>query len=215
LVGFPEHLEIKHSQWPIVHLDRIREEIVESVQGAISSIGLGKGVLGVRRWADQSDIAESLHERYGPALVLTVGHFPYPDIGSGNNRYLDVGREQPDWASLPDEIFLSLEENIEIRSGSHVNSQLMIRNESTMEIVALKLMPPIVDLASSRVVGGYEGAIAMEQRRSQVPAGASKEVPILIGTASTRTDLGYAVPPGLWAIGDGGFQRNVPIEILP
>jgi hypothetical protein len=74
-----------------------------------------------------------------------------------------------------------------------VNSQLTIRNESTVEIVAGKLMPPIVDLASSRVVGGYEGAITMEQRRFQVPAGASKEVPILIGTLGRLTNLAVAV----------------------
>ena len=112
-----------------------------------------------------------------------------------------------------------MEEGIRIRSGSHVRSTLMIRNESPLQIVAGKLIPPIVDPASGQVVGGYEGAITMEMRRYEGATGASKELPILIGTASTRPQLGWAVPAGRWAIRihlqlDGeGFQRLLPIEI--
>jgi hypothetical protein len=159
--------------------------------------------------------------RYGSAVVLTVGNFPFPDIESGKTRSFGSNREQTDRAALPDEVSLSLETGSGIRTGSHVSSKLTIHNGSTLELVAGKLVPPIVDLANGRVVGGYEGAVTMELRRYLVPAGTSKDVPILIGTASTRTDLAYAVPPGPWALrvhfqlGDGEFQRILPIEVLP
>jgi hypothetical protein len=222
LVSVPGHLEIKHSQWPRGHLEHIREEIMHSTQASMSGVGLGKGVLVVRLWADQLDVAASLHQRFGSAVALTVGYLPYPDIESSKTADFGlINREQADLAALPDEISLSLDDDIEIRSGSHVHSELRIRNDSTLDLVAGKLVPSIADLTGGLLVGGYEGAITMEMRRYEVPGGASKEVPILIGTASTRSDLGYAVPPGPWAIrvllqlGGGGFQRMVPIEVLP
>jgi hypothetical protein len=221
LVSVPGHLEVKRSLWPQGHLEHIREEIMQSTRASISGVGLGKGVLVVRLWADQLDVAASLHQRFGGAVVLTVGYLPYPDIESSKTADFGFNREQADLAALPDEVSLSLDDDIEIRSGSHVHSELTIRNDSTLDLVAGKLVPSIADLTSGHVVGGYEGAISMEMRRYEVPAGASKDVPILIGTASTRSDLGYAVPPGLWAIrallqlGGRRFQRMVPIEVLP
>jgi hypothetical protein len=220
LVALPEYLEVRRSPWPQGHLERIREEIMESARGSISGLGLGKGILGVRLWADHMDVAASLHLRYGDAIDLRVGYFHYPDIDSGKSENLASVAEPPDLAALPQEISLSLKEGTEFRSGSHVRSQLTMRNQSTLELVAGKLIPPIVDPTNGRVAGGYEGAVTMEMRRYQVPAGATKEVPILIGTASTRPELGYAVPPGPWAIrihlqlGAREFQSIVPIEVV-
>jgi len=54
-----------------------------------------------------------------------------------------------------------------------------------------------------------------------VPAGTSREVQIIIGTASTRPELGYAVPPGHWALrlsfelGGNAFQRLIPLTVVP
>jgi hypothetical protein len=221
LTNPPDQLEIKHSQWPPGHLERIGEEIRHSAQGALSGMGSSKGVLRQRLWADQANMAASLRERYGDAIAITVGQLTYPDGHADEAEEIASGSKQPDVARLPDEVSLSLEAGVRIRSGSHVGSTLTIRNDSAREVVVGKLIPSIVDLANGRVVGGYEGAITLEMRRYQVPAGSSKDVPILIGTASTRSDLGYAVPPGRWAlrivlqIGEDGFQALVPIEILP
>ena len=220
LVAAPEHVELKRSPWPAGHLERIREEIMESTRGSINEIGQGKGILDIGLWADQVELAASLHQRYGEAVVITVGYFPYPDIESGRAAAVASNQEPADLAALPHEVSLTLEEGIEIRSGSHVSSQLTIRNESTLDLVAGKLLPSVVDPTTGRVVGGYEGAITLELRRYHVPAGASQAIPVLIGTASTRPELGYAVPPGPWAIrmllqlGDGGFQCMLPIDVL-
>ena len=81
--------------WPPSHLQRIREEIMESAQDAISGIGEGRGVLGVRLWADQLEVAASLYERYGDAVVLTVGYFPYPDIELGITDVVWPTRSHP------------------------------------------------------------------------------------------------------------------------
>jgi hypothetical protein len=220
MVSVPQNIEIKQSLWPPGHLGRIREEIMESASESMKEMGLGKGALAVGLWADQADVAASLHRRYGAAVVITVGYLAYPDIEMGN---ADLGlshREVPELPALPEEVSLFLQEGNQIRSGSHVSFTLSVRNTSSFELVAGKLIPSLVDPTNGRVVGGYEGAITTELRRYHVPAGTSKEVPTLIGTASTRPELGWAVPPGDWAIrillqlGDERFQRMLPIEVV-
>jgi hypothetical protein len=118
-------------------------------------------------------------------------------------------------------VTLSIEGGTEVRSGAHLSSVLAIINATTTDLVVGKLIPPVVDPSNGRVVGGYEGAITLELRRDTVPAGTSKEVPILIGTASLDPALGYAVPPGEWALrillelGDEHFQGLITIMVVP
>jgi hypothetical protein len=206
---------------PPAHPEQIRDEIMASFRTSVSGLGLCNGVVGVRIWADQVGVAATLHQRYGDAVSIVVGYLPYPDIESGDADLLAARNRSHETATLSDEVSLSLEKGIEIRSGSHLRSQLTIRNESSIELLAGKLVPTVVDPSNGRTVGGYEGAITMEMRRYEVPAGTMKGVPIIIGTASTRPELGWAVPPGLWAIrvllqlGDRGFQRLVPILVAP
>jgi hypothetical protein len=54
-----------------------------------------------------------------------------------------------------------------------------------------------------------------------VPSGSTSEIPLLVGTASTKPDLGWAVPPGPWGVRvvlshDGeSAVRLLPLEIVP
>ncbi|HTU36421.1 MAG TPA: hypothetical protein VMF35_00300 [Acidimicrobiales bacterium] len=220
LASVPEHLDVKRSAWPDGYLDQVRTEIWGRLQGSLSGIGQGKGVLHVHLWADQIDVAANLRKRFGAAVELEVGNFPYPDIASGD-RHLAADQEPPALPALPDLVTLTISSGTEIRSGSHVYSRLMIENDTTSDLVAGKLLPPVVDPASGQVVGCYEGAITLERRLDRVPAGTSREVQIIIGTASTRPEVGYAVPPGHWALrlsfelGGNAFQRLIPLTVVP
>jgi hypothetical protein len=222
LVAAPEQIELRHSEWPAGHLERVYEEVKEHARHSISEIGLGKGLLHVSLWADQIDMAASLYRRYGTAIGLTLGFLPYPDIDSNNSEEIAIETEPPQRRPepLPDEVVLSIAENRGIRSGSHFNTALSIHNGSAMEFTVGKLVPSVVDQISGEVVGRYEGAMKMDLRHYQVAAGTSGEVPILIGTASVRRELGWAVPPGSWDIrvacglGDRAFHRRIPIKVI-
>lgn len=58
----------------------------------------------------------------------------------------------------------------------------------------------VVDPGTGEVVGGYAGAQTMPLVRFQAEPGQSVTIPLLVGTASSVPELGYAVPPGSWAI---------------
>jgi hypothetical protein len=77
----------------------------------------------------------------------------------------------------------------------------------------------VVDTRTRRGVGGYSGAQTLPLVLFRVPAGESAEIPLLVGTASVDPALGYAVPPGQWAIEvtlgivDRGNFRAPPLPI--
>ncbi len=198
----------------------LREEIATSARHSFSRLGVRNGVVDVHLWADQVEVAALLLQRYGDRVAIQVGHFPYPEIGTGTviSPHHEESAVLPE---LPEEVFLSLAEDLKVRSGSHIHSALKVQNESAAELVAGKLIPPVADPSSGRVVGGYEGAITMEMRRYVVAPEANSTVPILIGTASSQAELGWAIPAGRWAIrvvlqlAERRLQRLLPIEILP
>jgi len=50
--------------------------------------------------------------------------------------------------------------------------------------------------SSLEAVGGYSGAVAGTGRVIDLATGESAGIPVIFGTASTREDLGYVLPPG-------------------
>jgi hypothetical protein len=60
-------------------------------------------------------------------------------------------------------------------------------------------VPPLIGSllnASIETVGGYSGWIAGTGLIVDLAPGRSASIPVIYGTASTREDLGYSVPPG-------------------
>jgi hypothetical protein len=58
----------------------------------------------------------------------------------------------------------------------------------------------IMDHSTHEVVGGYEGGLTFLPIRLHVPSAGNADMPILVPTASLVPELGYAIPPGQWAI---------------
>jgi hypothetical protein len=156
------------------------------------------------------DIATELTERFGADVDITVGYLHFPDGG-----YYRAGR--PVAAARPpvepllsaDEVSVSLDEPIEVKSGHDLRSVLRIRNHKTGEIVVRtngQVTARIVDPASGEIVGGFAGSQRMPLISFRIAPGEQLPVPLLVGTASRVAALGYAVPPGQWLI-------EVPLEL--
>ena len=58
----------------------------------------------------------------------------------------------------------------------------------------------IADPATGRTVGGYAGFQYSPWIGFTADPGDTLRIPLLVGTASYVADLGYAVPPGQWAL---------------
>ncbi len=223
VVSFPDQLEVRHTPWSRHHLEEIRQEITSSYQGAWHGIGGGRGVVSVSLWADQVEAAEDLHRRYGDAVELEVGHFPYPDRFAAR-RSPSVPPNPPEHPPLPEGVVLTLPEEFAVRSGGTGRTVLTVRNRTANDVRSSSngtLFPPVVDPGTGEHVGGYEGAMTTQLKVVTIAPGHSAELPVLVGTASSRPELGWAVPPGRWALrfglllGDGRGERKQPNLGLP
>lgn len=151
-----------------------------------------------------------------------MGYLPYPDRFS-SQRFPPVLLEASDHPPLPDGVTLSLTDGFTVGSGTRGHTTLTVRNDTAEEVAASTnggLCPTVVDPVTAQPVGGYEGALTLMLKIFTIAPGDSCEIPVLVGTASLRPDLGWAVPPGRWAlafgllVGDVHCVRLLPLDVM-
>ena len=134
-------------------LEEIRTEIdalQRSVEpGVFSGWGVGRGAVNIRLRADQEPLAHALYERYGNAVELVVGWLHYPDgarsmpVGSGSAK-----SRHPAPESLPNELSVSLDDDLVVRSGDNLKSTIRLHNHGQDDVVVLtngQVTAPVVD----------------------------------------------------------------------
>jgi hypothetical protein len=151
-------------------------------------------------WA--ADAAGELHRQFGDDVELTVGWLPYPPGRPVRTRRRSAPSELPDLLD-PDKVTVALDEPAVVRSGHTLSHQLMVHNLARSELqlaTSGTVTAVVVDPQTGETVGGFSGAQILPLKIIRVIPGDSMRIPLLIGTASSRPQLGYAVPPGEWGI---------------
>jgi hypothetical protein len=149
-------------------------------------------------WATAA--AEELHQQFGDDVKLTVGVLPYPP-----------GRQPPRPPAIrppadlldPHEIAAELAGPAVVSSGHTLRHGLLLTNRTGGELEIAtngQVTADVVDPHTGEVVGGFAGPQVLPLIIFQVAPGQTKQVPLLIGTASSTPRLGYAIPPGDWGI---------------
>jgi hypothetical protein len=231
LVSFPDRLEVRSSPWPLVRLEQITDEIRAMATaagpgdlGVFSGWGgTAGGKVGVRLRGDGEGVAAQLVERFGDAVDITVGFLRFPGRVfpvSTEPRFAAADRPRP--PLLRSHLSLTAVGDLMVRSGADLWSTARLSNDGSAEVVVKtngQLTPVVVDPQTDEVVGAFSGVQTLPLVRFAAPAAGSVEIPLRIGTASTVPMLGYAVPPGRWAVevalalGDGGVFRAPPLPL--
>jgi hypothetical protein len=148
-------------------------------------------------WA--SDIAASLHEKYGDQIDLQVGAMPFPNTGFRPDPRLTQLHGGP-----AESIGLAVElaAPLTVRTGRSTTARAQVTNHSTDARVLMTNghLQAVVVGADGSVVGRYTGAQRLPIVMFTVEPDERREVPVLVGTDSVVPELGYAVPPGSWSI---------------
>lgn len=90
-----------------------------------------------------------------------------------------------------------------VSSGHTLRHGLLLHNRTATELQIAtngQLTAQVVDPGTGQVVGGYSGAQFLPRVVFRVAPGHSGRIPLLIGTASTASRLGYSIPAGSWGI---------------
>ena len=208
LVSYPSQLEVRGTRYDRTHLEGIHAEVrrmaTAAERGSIKSTGIVKGHVKISLRANQLKLAQDLLDSYGDAVQLTVGFLGYPDPNWFDPDVPARSRVAPRRSRLlPDEIHVSIDEGLTVKTGEHLRSVVHIHNAGPTEMVVLTngaVTAYIVDPQSEVVVGAFEFAQTTPGIEFRIPPGGVIDVPLLVGTASSDPLLGYATPPGRWAI---------------
>jgi hypothetical protein len=203
----PDRLAVESRQHSLSDLRRVREEIdrtlrqrqAQTGRPILASVGIGKAVISVGLRADQEHVASELASRHGSAVELRVGFFDFPERRRSRPRPPATPAPAPG-----EQAFEGLEMGVEVdqkvlEAGDDGHVRLVLRNSSPERIGPLGAGQPLVGSllnSSLQTVGGYSGAVAGTGRFIDLAPGGSASVRFIFGTASTREDLGYVVPPG-------------------
>ena len=205
LVEHPDQLELRSSPYPLAHLEAIRDEIhalaTSLESGTFKMWGVGQGMVNVQLRASEEPLAAELHDRYGGAVDLTVGSFRYPAMTPLYPRVETWGKQAPLLSA--DVADVSVPKGLTIGSGEDLMSVLLTHNNTDQELVIKtngQVTARVVDPQTGDYVGGFTGAQHMPLIPFRIPPGESVDIPLLIGTASSVPELGYAIPPGQWSI---------------
>jgi hypothetical protein len=229
IVQYPNQLEVRQTPFSRSQLEEIRNAVTEigrSRPRAFMQWGIGNGRVDIQLSADQEVLAASIHDRFGEAVKLKVGLFAYPPTESEVAEKRNHAAARPRLPLLSSEQFtVSLEGDVEVPSGRSVDGALRIQNHTDRDAVVETnglVTARIVDPETGDSVGGYFGAQALPLVTYRIPPGGTVSIPLLVGTTSSVRTLGYAVPPGAWAIevpikieGSGQFRTPLlPILVL-
>lgn len=174
-------------------------------------------------WA--SDIARQLHARFGDDVLLTVGFLRYPSA-----RRLDpMGKILPPPSAAGERLLEDSEAEVVavqplvVRSGHDLRSELLVTNRGSAPLVIATsgtVFGRVVEPATGEVVGCPAGARHVPLVRFTSSPDETVTIPLVVGTASFRGSLGYAVPPGDWAVevvldlGEAGRRRALlPLHV--
>jgi hypothetical protein len=172
LRGYPDPREERLDDWPVT---------IELSGGAVA-------------------VADQLRERFGERLTLRVGFQPYPP----DTAPLVWAVRRPYAQTLPASLATAeLAAPAVIPSGRTLVTRLVVHNGGSGTLVldtTGELRGDVVDPHTGELVG--RDCMFHEQPFVQfrARAGGSCEVPLRVGTDSVVPRLGYAVPPGPWAI---------------
>jgi hypothetical protein len=206
----PGRLVVESRQHTLSDLRRVREDIERTLRQRqaqtgrqiLASVGNGKAVVSVGLRADQEQVASELASRYGSAVELRVGFFGFPE-----RRHR---RPRPPAGLAPEgQAVEGLEMSVEVDqevlvAGDDGRGRLVLRNSSPERIGPLDCDQPLVGSllnSSLEPVGGYSGWVAGTGRTIDLAPGESASIRIVFGTASTREELGYVLPPGRYWLG--------------
>jgi hypothetical protein len=168
--------------------------------------------IGLEPWA--SHIAAALHKRFGPEVILSVGYFGYPSRLAVDSW----GRPRPgglasrpaaeERALMVDPAALTFElaGELVMASGHEADAPLLVANHSARPIEIHRLRAVIVDPANGVTVGdamppgARSTAVTHARDVLAIAPGGISTFALRVGTASRDPALGYAVPPGAWAV---------------
>ena len=173
----------------------------------------------LKPWA--VDAATALHKRFGDQVALTVGALRFP---GRSDEVETIPESSSDPVLDPADIEVVAAEPLVVRARGLLRVDLQVTNHRSTPIsisTSGSAFGRVLDPATGEVAGGYVGAVRAALRVYTIEPGATVALPLVVGTASYKRALGYAVPAGEWLVevvlrlGEGDRRTGpLPLRIV-
>jgi hypothetical protein len=163
------------------------------------------------------DVAVDLHDQLGDFVKLQVGALPYPPDPEQESTW--HAEHSPNRLAGPPELRVTLDGPLVVRSGHSAGYGLLLTNLGRDRVVVHtngQLTATVADPATGQAVGGYVGAQIAPLVQFRADPNQTVRIPLFVATDSYVQRLGYAIPPGEWAIFatlelSAGETRDTPL----
>lgn len=177
---------------------QLEAQLVGELQGRFLSIGRGGAGVRVTLPADQVALAGELRERYGDAVELTIGALAYPIEDATS-----VCPEPPTGRQLPGLSVEIVAPSGPISAPGMQTADLVVTlsntGESPIRFESGAATGTILDAEGQVVNADVMGTAGVGIPVDLAP-GATTELPLSVSTVSCDPALGYALPPGDYAL---------------
>jgi hypothetical protein len=223
LVSYPDQLEVRRSKFSRYELEEILQKVrhlSRSSPGVFLSTGITRGGVCVQLAADQEELAEAFLAKHQDAVELKVGAFPYPmpEQASPLLTYRPAQYQSAVPLITSEGLDVTIANDLVVETGRTGRGFLVFTNVGSGDVVLDTngwITGKVVDPATGEVVGGDVGMQTMPLVQYSITPGETVSIPLLVGTASFRRDLGYAIPPGEWEINAVVKVHNVGERQVP
>lgn len=127
-----------------------------------------------------------------------MGFLQFPQCSLAARPFLEPADDP-----LVTEFGVALEADLALRSGHSGGAGLLQHNRGAAQIQLVTngcLTAEVVDPITCEALGGFSGGHALPMVTFSAAPGGPVRVPLRVVTASGVPDLGYAIPPGQWAM---------------
>jgi hypothetical protein len=159
--------------------------------------GGGPGFIKLK--AQFSDLAAELHEQYGDALKITVGQRPFPPERIANRQPVPIPVPT---VTVPDlELTIAFDEP-RVVAGENLRGRVTFANKGSQRVEGMTgvLTGGIRGEGDDFMAGNFAGAVVAVGQIVRLEPGESRELGLIVGTASCLPDTSYVVPPGRYEV---------------
>lgn len=203
MVPFPDELIVCQSALSEAESRGLQSLLLEELNGRYLSLGAGNGSVAVQLKASEEDVAADLEQRFGDAVTLRVGNFPYP-IAADQRSIAACQRDVTGPTQTDAGIRASLTFSTpSVPSGVDADATVTVTNDGAETFTLISgspLVGVVVEPATTRALAVFDGSIAGVGVGATLQPGESYDIPVLVGAASCDPTIGYTVPPGAYEV---------------
>jgi len=190
---------------------QVQDEVNEFWQGLpnpdlVRSTGIrtaddGEEIVVVALRADASQLAEEIHARWGPDVLIELGYHNYPEgtPGDASCPQIETGEAIPGL-----EARLELDDGGVVASGADIRGRVVLTNTTDREINFAPTSAPVgyvVEPGSDEVLGVTLQAFAAPLVTYSAPPHGSTEMGIFVGTTACQpASATPGLPPGEYEV---------------